>query len=320
MNRKKTLKIIIKSLIVMLSVILILFLGCFSYVYFSYSSEIKNILEIVSDTKKEKIEIMKPLNILVLGLDIGDVDNKEDRSIKRTDTMMIVHYDPEKAKADIVSIPRDTMFYYKNQKQKINAAYPIGGDKFVKETVEELVDGKIDYIIKIDYKAFREMIDAIGGVKMYIERDMNYDDPTQNLSIHFKKGETVLLNGKKAEEFFRFRKNNDGTGFIDGDMGRIKNQHKLMEKIFQKCLSPVIITKIDDILEVFKRNIETDMPFETMVSYGTTITKLKKDNIKMHTIKGEPAYIDKLWFFIYEKEKNNDIISILNDKSLITTD
>ena len=67
---------------------------------------------------------------------------------------------------------------------------------------------------------------------MYIERDMDYDDDAQDLHINFKAGETVHLDGKKAEEFFRWRKNNDGTGFADGDLGRIRNQQAFIERSY----------------------------------------------------------------------------------------
>lgn len=317
MKKGRLKKIVIGSFIGIFSLIFILITGIFSYFYMNYGKEVKEIIDITNNIKNEKIEISKPLNILVLGLDIGDINNKEDNSIKRTDTIMLVHYDPTIPKTDVLSIPRDTMFYYKGKRNKINAAYPIGGDELIKSTVENMLNTKIDNIVKVDYNAFREIIDAIGGVKMYIDRDMNYDDPTQNLSIHFKKGDTVLLDGKAAEEFFRWRKNNDGTGFIDGDMGRIRNQQKLIKKVFQKCISPSIIWKIDDIIDVVKRNVDTDIPFEKMVAYGTTIVKLKNDSIKMHTLKGEPKYVDRLWYFIYNKEENTDIINTLNDKILV---
>lgn len=317
MSMKGFKKNFIWTLFLSFLIISFIFLVGFSKIYLSHGDEINDILGIVNDVKNEKIEVTKPLNILILGLDIGDVDKKEDNSIKRTDTIMVMHYDPEKALADIVSIPRDTMFYYNGHKEKINAAYPIGGDNLIKETIQTMLNIKIDNIVKIDYKAFREIIDAIGGVKMYIERDMNYDDVTQDLSIHFKKGDTVLLDGKKAEEFFRWRKNNDGSGFIDGDVGRIENQHKLMKKIFQKLISPAIITKINPIIDVVKRNVETDMDFEKMVSYSTAIVKFNKDSIKMHTLKGEAEYIDKLWYFIYDKEGNKNLSNILNDKEII---
>ena len=84
---------------------------------------------------------------------------------------------------------------------KINAAYVLGGEEEVIEQVQNLLDVKINYLVEIDYAAFRNLIDAIGGVEMYIDRDMYYDDDAQDLHIHFNAGETVLLDGQKAEEY-----------------------------------------------------------------------------------------------------------------------
>ena len=103
---------------------------------------------------------------------------------------------------------------------------------------------KINYIVKIDYNAFREIIDAIGGIEMKIERNMIYDDEGQNLHINFKAGEIVTLDGKKAEEFFRWRKNNDGSGFANGDLDRIENQQKFISKVVDKCTSPLILFRV----------------------------------------------------------------------------
>ena len=69
--------------------------------------------------------------------------------------------------------------------------------------VKKLLEIDVNYIVEIDYKAFRSIIDAIGGIEMYIDRNMDYDDDAQNLHIHFKEGETVLLDGEKSEEFIR---------------------------------------------------------------------------------------------------------------------
>ena len=116
------------------------------------------------------------VNMLVLGLDIGDVDNQGNESIKRTDTMLLVSYNPSNKNTTIVSIPRDTLINENGNRYKINAAYPMGGDSKVVSVVEDLLSIEINYLIKIDYEAFRGIIDAIGGVEMKIEQDMFYDD------------------------------------------------------------------------------------------------------------------------------------------------
>lgn len=79
----------------------------------------------------------------------------------------------------------------------MNAAYVLGGEKEVIQQVESLLSIKVNYLVEIDYAAFRNLIDAIGGVEMYIDRNMYYDDDAQDLHIHFNAGETVLLDGKK---------------------------------------------------------------------------------------------------------------------------
>ena len=127
---------------------------------------------------------------------------------------------------------------------KINAAYVKGGDEKTKSVVQNLLGITVNYIVKIDYAAFRGFIDAIGVVDMEIERDMKYDDDGQNLHIDFKGGTVAHLNGQKAEEFFRWRKNNDGTGFANGDLDRIENQHKFLQKVVDKCKKPSILFKL----------------------------------------------------------------------------
>ena len=147
----------------------------------------------------------KPVNILLLGMDIGDPNQEDNKDIKRTDTIMVVNYNPETDKITTVSVPRDTLIQNNGNSVKINSAFAIGGYSRIKTEVEGLLNVNINYIVKVDYDAFVDIIDAIGGVKMKIERNMIYDDEGQNLHINFKAGETVKLDGQKAQEFFRWR-------------------------------------------------------------------------------------------------------------------
>ena len=145
----------------------------------------------------------KPVNILLLGMDIGDPNQEDNKDIKRTDTIMVVNYNPETDKITTVSVPRDTLIQNNGNSVKINSAFAIGGYSRIKTEVEGLLNVNINYIVKVDYDAFVDIIDAIGGVKMKIERNMIYDDEGQNLHINFKAGETVKLDGQNAQEFFR---------------------------------------------------------------------------------------------------------------------
>lgn len=255
------------------------------------------------------------VNMLVLGLDIGDVDNQGNESIKRTDTMLLVSYNPSNKNTTIVSIPRDTLINENGNRYKINAAYPIGGDPKVVSVVEDLLSIEINYLIKVDYKAFRGIIDAIGGVEMKIEQDMFYDDDGQNLHINFKGGTTVLLDGKKAEEFFRWRKNNDGTGLATGDLGRIENQHKFIKKVISKLKSPSTIFKTNKILNCIAENIDTNMSGNAMVKYALKIISSK---INILTLQGEPQMIGGVSYLVVDENNNAKLHEILtgNDANM----
>lgn len=249
------------------------------------------------------------VNILLLGTDIGNARQASNQGAKRTDTIMVINYNPQNKSAHIVSIPRDTLININGKNMKINSAYEIGGYSKIKSEVENLLNTNINYIVKIDYNAFREIVDAIGGVEMKIERNMIYDDEGQNLHINFKAGETVDLDGKKAEEFFRWRKNNDGSGFANGDLDRIENQHKFISKVIDKCTSPLMIFRMPKIMSAVGDNVETNMSSFEVLSYGLKFMNMKKENVKMETLAGTPKTINGQSFLVFDKNANKDILS-----------
>ncbi|EKO1912808.1 LCP family protein [Clostridium botulinum] len=304
-KRKKSRSL--KIIIILFSFIILLgILGYFYLLGFTNNSKLGE-----GKINTKKAEAGEPVNILVMGVDIGDPGSKEASDPKRTDTMIVVNYNPKTKNINMVSVPRDTRVTMNGKKIKINSAHAINGVNGSIAAVENLLGIEINNYAKIDYEGFRKVIDAIGGVEMDITRNMNYDDPSQNLHIHFQKGTTVHLDGKKAEEFFRWRKNNNGTGFADGDLGRIENQHKFISKVVEKVKSPSIIPKIPNILSTIPDYVETDMSPEEIIKYGYAVTKGDKSSINMITLQGEAKYIGNVSYFIYDREKNRDIVYTL---------
>lgn len=273
----------------------------------------KNTVASGDAVKPKEVKVTDPVNILFMGTDIGDPKADPANNKQRTDTMMIIHYNPKDDKMNIVSIPRDTKVRLNGKTAKINSANAIGGAQKAIDAVESLLNININYYARVDYTGFNELIDAIGGIDMPIKYNMQYDDAAQNLHIHFKKGTTVHLDGKKAEEFFRWRKNNKGVsgGLPTGDIGRIENQHLFMEKLIEKVKSFSIITKIPSLLEVAQKNIYTNMDGDNILNYGLKFAKLGNENIKMSTLEGSTPTIDGVSYFVYDKQKNKDIISTL---------
>lgn len=289
-----------------------------TFVIISMISGISALMKIGSKSMPSGIDVSsgEPVNILLLGMDIGDPNQVDNQSIKRTDTIMVLNYNPDNKKMNVVSIPRDTLIDLNGRNSKINAAYAVGGYPKIKAETEKLLGININYIVKIDYNAFREIIDAIGGIEMKIERNMIYDDEGQNLHINFKAGETVNLDGKKAEEFFRWRKNNDGSGLANGDLDRIENQQKFISKVVDKCTSPLILFRMPKIMSALGDNIETNMSSGEIIGYGLRFINVKKENMSMITAAGTPKTINGESFLIFNKNENKDIISSLSSSSL----
>ncbi|MGL5084898.1 MAG: LCP family protein [Clostridium sp.] len=308
--KKKARKLKIMAALITLFIVIII-VPIFVLSSFITTLDSGDLLEGISPKSKQS------LNILMLGMDIGDVNQVENKAVKNTDTIMVLNYNPSTKKASLVSVPRDTQIEvdaydgYGNLRSywKINSAYMIDGVEEVTKQVENLLDINLNYVVKVDYNAFRNFIDAIGGVKMYIEQDMIYDDEMQNLHINFKGGETVKLDGKKAEEFFRWRGNNDHSGLADGDLGRIKNQQSFINAVIKKCLNPITILKMPKILDVVKEDIETNMPAKKIVSYGLKFVFNK--GIAMNTLQGYPETHYKESFLVVDKEDNKEIIDSL---------
>lgn len=315
-EKKKKKSLIKKIILLTLTFILIFSVSVFGYIYFKYGSFLGQVFDIVKDVKQDVIKVEEPINVLLLGMDIGDTNDVSNKDAKRTDTIILANFDPITKEAKLISIPRDTRVNIGGKSQKINVAYPIGGEKLVKELVSNILGVKVDYVVKVDYEGFRGIIDAIGGVDMYIDQDMNYDDPGQDLHIHFNKGETVHLDGQKAEEFFRWRKNNDGTGLANGDVDRIKNQQKLMNAVIDKVLSVSTITKIDSITEVLNQNIETNIPLDVTVAYGLKALETDKNNIQMTTLPGEGKYVGNVSYYIADEKATKELKSQLNSSNL----
>lgn len=330
-NEKKRIKIVNfkRFAIVTITFVVIVLTLIFAYFYFFLSNFNNRAVDlskkdITSKLNKEDLEKISndggSCNILVMGVDIGTAGATNDDDPKRTDTMILAHYNAKDKKVSLVSIPRDTLITIKGRNQKINAAHAIGGVTSAVNAVEELLDIKIDYYAKIDYEGFRQVIDAIGGVDMEINNTMNYDDPSQDLSIHFTKGTTVHLNGKKAEEFFRWRKNNDGSGLADADLGRIRNQQMFISKVMEKVKSPSIVIKIPSILSAIQSYVETNMDANGILKYGYIFATIGKDKMSMDTIKGETKYIGGVSYVVYDEAQNKQVISKLNNSIMQNID
>ncbi|MEI3363967.1 MAG: LCP family protein [Oscillospiraceae bacterium] len=125
-----------------------------------------------------------------------------------------------------------------------------------------------DYQVIVEWNAVGEIVDAMGGVWFDVPRDMNYDDPYQDLHIHQEKGYR-LLSGDDAMQVLRYRhdnrKNGVTLGYPDGDLGRIKTQQAFLTAMVEQLLKLENITKVNEFARVFQENVETDLTFQNIL-------------------------------------------------------
>ena len=169
----------------------------------------------------------------------------------------------------------------------IYAAFGKGGMTKLAEVVSDQLGIPVDYTVSVDLTGFEALVDAIGGVNFDVPINMDYDDPIQNLSIHFKKG-VQYLNGADAMRVVRFRHNNDGTGYGSEDLGRMQTQQKFLKAVAKKMLTASnILTKIDDYAKIFNQYVDTDLSVGNLAWLGTEVLKMGVDKIDFSTLPNE---------------------------------
>lgn len=230
----------------------------------------------------------EPVNILFLGID---------QNPGRSDTIIFVSFNPSTNKILALSIPRDTLAeipgnYRQSGKpygeQKINHAHAYGGVRLSVKTVEKFLGVHIHYYARVNYTVLHNFVDLIGGVRMNVPFDMNYKDEAGNLYINLQKGEQVL-DGKKAEQFLRWRRNLDGTSDGLGDVGRVARQQDFLRAAIKQMLKPANLLKLDKIEDLIASKVVTNIPQSLVIQMlRDRVIKFDFENdMLMRTIPGD---------------------------------
>lgn len=245
----------------------------------------------------------------VFTLFIGATDEDE----IRTDSMMVLVFDTEKHRADLINIPRDTLVDCERTGagRKINAAYASGVDEMLDE-VSTVIGFRPDKYVVANFDGIAEIVDVIGGVDYDVPFDMSYHDASQDLSIEFKKG-YQHLDGEEVVEYLRWRHNDDGTGYDDGDIGRVNKLQDFLVTVGSAVLSPANVLKIPSIAAAVSNNVETDLTTSQILWLGMQGMKMDmQEDISMQTLIGDSAMVnfgDNIWVYILDEDMVIDQIN-----------
>lgn len=209
----------------------------------------------------------------------------EDDGNGGSDTNILVGFDSAGKTIHCVSIPRDSGMYVRGSVAKINSAFNRGGMELLADSISNGLGIPVDYTIKVNLKGFVKLVDAINGVDFNIPINMNYDDPKQNLHIHFKKG-MHHLNGQQALEVVRFRHNNDGSGYGTEDLGRITTQQSFLKAVTKKALTLSNIGKLSKFLRIFHESVDTGLSTNNLAWFSAQTLAIGLDNIHFSTLDG----------------------------------
>lgn len=208
-------------------------------------------------------EVVKPLEDSISILFIG-VDDSEQRGQgegnSRSDALILATLNNEDKSIKLLSIPRDSYAYipHVDFKDKITHAHAFGGTAATIETVEELFNIPVDYYVKMNFNAFIDVVNALGGIVADVPYDILEKDEFDNNAIQLKEGRH-LLTGEEALALVRTRK-------ADSDVERGKRQQEVLKAIIQKGTSVTSLTKYSDVIEALGDNMRTDMTFSEMKS------------------------------------------------------
>jgi polyisoprenyl-teichoic acid--peptidoglycan teichoic acid transferase len=239
--------------------------------------------------------LTRPVNILVLGVkvlssDVVDVP-PELRNLRyhalvdsfegRSDTMLLLRFNPQTEQLVILSLPRDTRTYVNGSLTKLNEANIRGGPALAATSVSDLLGGvAIDRYVRINVQGVEKLFDALGGVNVNVPQNMKYQDDSQRLYINLKAGEQ-RLNGDQALQFLRFRYDEKG------DIGRIQRQQMMMRAFVDQVLNPATVARLPQILSVIQEHVDTNLTVEellALVGYGA---QTNRSNVQMLMLPGD---------------------------------
>ena len=151
------------------------------------------------------------------------------------------------------------------------------------------------------------LVDQIDGVDFDIPINMDYDDPYQDLHIHFTKGPRHL-NGQEAMEVVRFRHNNDGTGYGTEDIGRIGTQQAFLKAVAKQLLQVGNVKNIPALVDIFYTYVKTDLTTGNLVWLGNEALNIGTENIHFATLPGDGSgYYNKQSVYVLDAQATCDL-------------
>ena len=268
-NRRRRTQIfrsVFMCVLIALLVSAVLFLGISIYnVGSRVYNEFNSMYEGYNQRKSARLGAADPkfdgyTNILILGVDDGEQGDKQ------ADTILVLSFSNDTGKSRLISIPRDTLVNANSSSGRLGTLYGWGGANLIVRHVSQLLGISIHQYIVIGMSTFAELIDTLGGVDIYVEENMDYEDKNSGLSIHLGQGYQHL-----SGEDLRFLSEKLG------DVGRVQRQQKFMKALYAKVLQLETIPKLPAIADIFQHKMETSAEIFDSAHLANVLRRMSSD-------------------------------------------
>jgi LCP family protein required for cell wall assembly len=277
-------------------VVLVLAIGGGSYLWlYNKLGDTKTtdsgLITVVSETLPTGVDPPEGTDILVLGSDKRA--NSEEGVESRSDTVMLVHVDPRNDYLSILSLPRDLRVEVPGHgTQRLNYAYAAGGAELTVETVQLLTNVDIDASLQVDFAAFKDITDSLGGVYVDVDRRYYNDDAESDYELIKLSPGYQLLFGSDALDYVRFRHD------ANLDFGRMDRQQRFITAVREQALGWNLLTDLPGLIGALADNIDTTIGAKQLLSLAYWGIKLDGSRIRQISIVGDPIPIEGVWYVV----------------------
>lgn len=243
------------------------------------------------------------ISVLFLGIDDGGSRNFGDSA--RTDAIMVATFNRKDKSVKMLSIPRDAYVLQPDRgtHDKINHAHAYHGIDGVVNTVEKLLNIPIDYYVRMNFTAFIEVVEAIGGIEVDVPISFSeMDSHDRKNAIQLEKGLQVL-NGEEALALARTRK-------LDNDIERGKRQQLIVQGIIKEAASVSSITSYGSVIDALGNNITTNMRFSQLVALHDYALGVSTESL---TISGQDTRINGVYYYELDEQSIEEVRNSLRD-------
>lgn len=212
-----------------------------------------------------------------------------------TDTIIFASFKPSTNEIGMLSIPRDTIVeipgYGYRKVNHVNAyaeiEEPGSGPQATADVLSKVLDQEIHYTLKVDFQGFQDLVDAVGGVDIYVDNSFtDYEYPTWDekyQTISFEEG-WQYMDGDTALKYARSRHGNNGEG---SDFARAERQQNVMLAVKDKILTAGTLlnpAKLNKLVETVQDNVQTNLTFWEMVKFIRYAPDIDTNNISHYVM------------------------------------